>query len=174
MKIDGEEVIEVGDEEKGSNDDENKGENENRNEMEDKKDRKEKEMCDSIIKELEKLEVGSGVRKSPLPPPLMTGTEPLRVSIMLLGDLNSTPETAVIEYFRTYVHSHTHANTHTHTRKHTHTHTHTHKNTHTHTCAYHRILYNLLLAVLWTRPLPLLPCPPPLSPSCTYAESYKK
>ena len=114
MKIDGEEFIEVGDEEMGSNDNENKGENENRNEKEDKKDRKDKEMCDSIIKELEKLEVGSGVRKSPLPPPLMTGSAPLSVSIMLLGDLNSTPETAVIEYFRTYVHARTHTVTHTH------------------------------------------------------------
>lgn len=113
MKIDGEEVIEVDDEEKATNDNENKIENENRNEKEDKKDRKDKEMCDSIIKELEKLEVGSGVRKSPLPPPLMTGTAPLSVSIMLLGDLNSTPETAVIEYFRTYVHAHTDAHTHT-------------------------------------------------------------
>ena len=120
MKIDGEEVIEVGDEEKGSNDIKNENDNE------DKKDRKEKDMCDSIIKELEKFEVGSGVRKSPLPPPLMTGLQPLSVSIMLLGDLNSTPETAVIEYFRTYVHAHTRIHTRSRTNAHTHSHTITH------------------------------------------------
>jgi hypothetical protein len=135
LKIDGEEVIEVGDEDKTSNDYENKGENENRNEKEDKNDKKEKEMCDSIIKELEKLEVGSGVRMSPLPPPLMTGSAPLSVSIMLLGDLNSTPETAVIEYFRTYVHAHMHTYIHAHTRTriqlHTITLTYTHAHTHT-------------------------------------------
>ena len=113
MKIDGEEAIEVGDEEKGSNDDKKANDKDGRNGNEDEEEDelkgkdKDRDMCDSIIKELERLEVGSGVRKSLLSPPLMTGSEPLSVSIMLLGDLNSTPETAVIEYFRTYVHAHT-------------------------------------------------------------------
>lgn len=125
LKIDGEEVIEVGDEEKGSNDNksanekESKGDNKDDEEDDIEGKDKDKDMCASIIKELERLEVGSGVRKSPLPPPLMTGSEPLSVSVMLLGDLNSTPETAVIEYFRTYVHAHTRIHTYARSRTHT-------------------------------------------------------
>ena len=97
----------------------------------------------SIIMALKKLELGNGLRNStPLPLPLLPDSTPVSVSIMLLGDLNSTPETAVIEYFKTYVHTrtcphmHTHTHAHTHTHTHAHTHTHTHAHTHTHTPAH--------------------------------------
>ena len=96
LKINGEEVIE---EEKEINDDEGKNEYDPPN---------------SISTALKKLELGNDLHNSTPPLPLLTDTTPVRVAIMLLGDLNSTPETAVIEYFKTYVHTTTHKNMHTH------------------------------------------------------------
>ena len=112
LKINGEEIIEDYNDNNNDNDDDNGGKDESEQ---------------SIIMALKKLELGNNLRNStPLPLPLLPDSTPVSVSIMLLGDLNSTPETAVIEYFKTYVHTHAH--------KHTHIHTHTHMHTHTHTC----------------------------------------
>ena len=109
MKINGEEVIEDNNDNDNDNDNSNGGKDESEQ---------------SIIMALRKLELGNALRHSTpsLPLPLLPDSLPVSVSIMLLGDLNSTPETAVIEYFKTYVHTHTH--THTVSLSHTHAHTH--------------------------------------------------
>ena len=103
LKINGEEVID---------DEGDRVVNENEGKVE-------SDQSSSIIAALRKLELGNDVHDLSPPRPLRANTSPVRVSIMLLGDLNSTPETAVIEYFKTYVHTYTLMHAHVHTKHHT-------------------------------------------------------
>ena len=100
MKINGEEIIENNNDNDKDNDNDDDKDNDDKGKGKDESEQ-------SIIMALRKLELGNALRNSTpsLPLPLLPDSPPMSVSIMLLGDLNSTPETAVIEYFKTYVHT---------------------------------------------------------------------